>query len=120
MTTATSIEYRIGRYLLTNRTAGARYGIPVLHDTTTGREYGPGDVLPFPPHLANIPGRAAPGTAAELVRGWRDITRGNPSLATCSTEEGAGRYTDEPGVRLQSARTAEEIAAADLYLSQLG
>lgn len=94
--------------VLTNQTSGARYGIPVVHRCADGREFGPADAVAPAPALAAVFARHGRGdlperTWGDHVREWRDEKTHN---------------TD--GTALVSARTADEIAAADSYLSQLG
>ncbi len=79
--------------LLTDETAGARHGLPVVHRTEDGREFGPGDPVPGPSPIDAVYDEGEPKlrTWADVVRAWRDY----------------------------AGRTPEEIAAADAFLSQL-
>lgn len=79
---------------LTNQTAGARYGFPVL--AFGGREYGPGDVIPL-----------TTTQAVEFSCGRRGATAGE--LVARTILDGIGR----------ADATEEERRAADQFLAQL-
>lgn len=102
-----TIDFEIGRagLRLTNQTPSARYDIPCVH--WQDRDYGPSDVLTLPAAapIAAVTGRATlERTAAQLVHGW--------ALQQHHRDGEGGEIEAYP------ARTAGEVAAARLFLSQ--
>jgi hypothetical protein len=94
MSTTIDMQTPWGR--LTSRTASSRYGFPVLH--CRGRDYGPRDLLPLNPQVAEV-----------LRKAGQPRTHGTATAGDCIRQ-----WAKEEG------RTADEMAAAELFLSQLG